>query len=827
MPIEPISVSRNTVREIDPTSRDGLWSSTHGSSNGGKDGSNGSSWDKAIGAARKLFGLDGKAERKEADEEADEARRSERSLRRPERAAPGFSGRALGRFGMSQPDGLLANLRSSTSSEEARAADASSEPPTRRDIHNADATESRAEPREKAEDVMAEAPLDESDAPALEVEEPIEDEEDDEKVGRSHVPMELPVLNRAQAPAVPLSVSQAPEARGPQVAAVATHSDPAAAQAIEPQDVRGQVAASIRSLSLAGETSAAQVEGSDTVVQMPSQAASLVSSRQAMADAVSAQPQPVRPIGQVPAEEGTASKVQAVLAAASGAVSNGAARPEGQSLAGQSGTLPAENAAPAAARNAAPASQVIQAAQSQSPQAPQATQSTETVPAPVAETPEASLAFDAEKAKAALSAALDRGQAAIRKGPAPAAAPQATQAKAMEMSSVTPSKAPESATSASANSLPATSSDAKGEGLQSFASDEAAKSHPQPKSATPAFGLRSSSPNRVADGQSEARAAAVANEQAQQVSANSRLASQGTQVAMAAANVAREGRPAVARPAGAAPVQGLGAAAAGAAPGGLTTAPSQAGMAGSASGQGHSQHGGSERGGSPADFEATLAARTGASKGGEKAGGDPAQAFDLKGASTGDARKAQAAAKAQTTSYVAKTAEEVKEVYKTLTRSIDRLVSSNQSTINLRINFDQGGSVALRVTMDGGQINTSMQTDVPGLEALIKQNWSDLANDWSQKGVKLTPPQFQQSPQQQGSSSDAWSHNQGSHDGRGFGSQGQEFSGAQGRRPNGASSSGRGNRAPGGESEIGLDASKVAASQGGEVITDKEIRTYA
>lgn len=204
-------------------------------------------------------------------------------------------------------------------------------------------------------------------------------------------------------------------------------------------------------------------------------------------------------------------------------------------------------------------------------------------------------------------------------------------------------------------------------------------------------------------------------------------------------------------------------------------------------------------------------------KSADKGSGDSGQAFDVKGLTSDSSRKGEAAAKARPTSYVSKTVEEMKEVVATLTKSIDRLVTTKPGTMNLKINFDQGGSMNLRITLDGSQVSTSMQTDVPGLEGMIKSNWSDLAGDWNQKGVKLNTPQFQQSAD---SSSDS------------KGESWNEFTEKQQNRQsgfNGSSSRGAGRKSENEQSSSNGSPSNTEndpeARQ--EVISDTEIKTYA
>ena len=122
--------------------------------------------------------------------------------------------------------------------------------------------------------------------------------------------------------------------------------------------------------------------------------------------------------------------------------------------------------------------------------------------------------------------------------------------------------------------------------------------------------------------------------------------------------------------------------------------------------------------------------------------GDASQGFQMSGSSSSSSSKTAFVAKAQPTRYASKSVNEVKEVYTALSKSVERLANTKSDTISIRINFDQGGSMALRVSMDGGKINATMQTDLPGLEGLIKSSWSELVADLSAKGLKLNAPQF-------------------------------------------------------------------------------------
>ena len=196
--------------------------------------------------------------------------------------------------------------------------------------------------------------------------------------------------------------------------------------------------------------------------------------------------------------------------------------------------------------------------------------------------------------------------------------------------------------------------------------------------------------------------------------------------------------------------------------------------------------------------------------------GEASQGFQMNGSSSASSNKSAAVAKSQPASYSSKTAEEVKEVYTALTKSVDRLVNTKGDTINVRINFDQGGSIALKVSMEGGQIKTMMQTDLPGLESMIKSNWSELAADWNAKGVKLNAPQFTNSEgglsREEGSSNFTQRENQSQN----------EFSGNSGSQ-----GSRRSERAVAGSNVDASHSESVSQVSESEVTGEGELKTYA
>ena len=192
------------------------------------------------------------------------------------------------------------------------------------------------------------------------------------------------------------------------------------------------------------------------------------------------------------------------------------------------------------------------------------------------------------------------------------------------------------------------------------------------------------------------------------------------------------------------------------------------------------------------------------------------QGFQLSNSQGASSSKSAFAAKAQPTSYASKGAEEVKEIYQTLSKSVERLVNTKGETVSIRINFDQGGTMALRVSMDGGQVNTTMQTDLAGLESLIKSNWSELASDWNAKGVKLNAPQFTQGG------------GEGSRDDGSMTFEQRESQSQNGSSSDSKAKSGRRSSTENGESHA--NASQVETStdeQNGSDVGEQELLTYA
>ncbi|TVR55907.1 MAG: hypothetical protein EA425_00340 [Puniceicoccaceae bacterium] len=70
------------------------------------------------------------------------------------------------------------------------------------------------------------------------------------------------------------------------------------------------------------------------------------------------------------------------------------------------------------------------------------------------------------------------------------------------------------------------------------------------------------------------------------------------------------------------------------------------------------------------------------------------------------------------------------------------MVTQGREEVSVRIRFQDGGSLSLRLTLENGLIRPQFTTTVAGLENAIKTHWSDLADEWQQRGLRLGQPGF-------------------------------------------------------------------------------------
>lgn len=354
--------------------------------------------------------------------------------------------------------------------------------------------------------------------------------------------------------------------------------------------------------------------------------------------------------------------------------------------------------------------------------------SVQPAPAQSGEAKSDTLAFDGERARRELSEGLRRSSEPNRPAPVSTAPIQGQISK--------PATPPSAAGDAGLNAKAELSSPV-GQNATSEAKPEATVAAPAGSQSRSSEAAPSSRPmNASMAGAEQQQRAPLAN--ASQASAEASAAAMQRQMAQsseAQAAASREFRPVETRPASnrgkshAVQNSGLGV--------------TQAGQTGSA---GQAQSGLSAPSQQRQNFERAPKQESGPALNAgpnakvEKA--DGGTAFNFGQAQTQSARRGEAAARMEQPSYSSKTPEEVKEVYQALSKGVERMINSKSDTISVRVNFQQGGSLSLKLSMDKGQVKASMQTDLPGLESMIKSHWSELASDWNARGVRLNAPQF-------------------------------------------------------------------------------------
>ncbi len=838
MPIEPTSVSKQSIREIESTSANfGSWTSMQGSSTGGKDRPVNSIWEKAISGAQKLFGS-GTSEstslkdKKDQDERAESRRSDTTALETSYDVMPGFSGRRFGSFGGAAFGGnAFGSVATSRAAPERSFGD-----------FDQSASFETANDRRNAESELREQPAENGRAP---VQEPAAKEKVVSEDGSEEDEIDK---EKRLAAAASKSVSKGVTVQTPLAPS------PATAQ-VPPATVQSELAASQQALANATVASGEQANSGAATTQptvsqssaAPSQnPAQSVSTPAAVAQgtpstvAPSATPQ--QSTQQAASSSGTsatttASDLSKSAATAQTAVEVTAAKPGEPAQSEVKAPVPAApvekplQAVKPDAEKSQPviveASKKVDAPISQATAEPSTKSAAETTLAkapsiakdlPVeANVPESKdpLGLDAAKAKDAISEAFGKANAAKVAAPAAQPAPVAA--------------APQPASQGPQASLTSEAS-LKGQASESNAPRPAEAGLTETKDLAATDGakrdLSAVAQQRAASAKSSVEASAQARVGNQDAAGfDAKLTQADASAKNSTGQFARESAVAAASRTQAPAGQARATAGSGTGASGTTGVNGVSGGQTLANGtttqDAQAQQGNSKNSdGDPAakqDFAAAMK-QAGVSKGTEKNPLDGGQAFDAK-VEAAATRRSEAAGKASQTSYVSKTAAEVKEVVATLTKSIDRLVTDKSGAMNLKINFEGGGSVKLRIRMEGGKVSTSMQTDVVGLEAAIKANWGELANDWNQKGVKLPPPQFQNSEAGKDSSFENLS----------------EFASRQERQPDDRTGDGR-SRNPGQASTnrgfssgapAGESVSSPAMERREQVISDKELKTYA
>ncbi|MBD5778673.1 hypothetical protein IEN85_04165 [Pelagicoccus sp. NFK12] len=814
MPIEPTSVSKPAVREVESSSASfGSWTSMQGSSTGGKDRPLNSLWEKAINGAQKLFGSDksGSAaleEKGEKEESQDSNTGRNVGSELGVQSTPSFSGRRFGSFGGAAFGGnTFGSVATSRAAPEASVNEfqAGSSFDTPKAKGGNEFSQSERPAAEKGP-----APSSESSSQGKAVSEDLAEDESTGKEKRMEAvpskpaPKSTPAQALVSPPPVQGAAAQPAQAPGLQQEAQATVAQSAAVPATtqSPANPSGPVEKAQAPQQAAVPSAVAQpksgngnpntqvpTEGGKT--QLPSQAATQA---QAAVTTNPAASKPAEAKAEAPATPVPSAKPLAV------------AKPEGEAV-----------ATPAADKTSKPE---MSSVGSSKPEAPANKPVSEThVPAKETlglskDTPAAKegLGFDVAKAKEAVSEAFAKTAAA--KPSAPAAQSPAGSSQSAPQGVAVPLEAASKAPASEVAATPRLGEIAKAE-TKEFSNADMSKRDGLASAQQRGAGNSKAAVEASSQGKSNAQEGVVVDGRTGQATTSAKVtANQFARESVAAAATRAQPASGQARSA-AAPTNSPATTAVGGVSGGAQT------MANSLNAQGAQQGSSQNSDGDPAakqDFAASLK-QASASKSSDKPL-DGGQSFDAKVEAAAN-RRTEAASKARQTSYVSKTAAEVKEVVATLTKSIDRLVTDKSGAMNLKLTFEGGGSLKLSISMEGGKVATSMQTDVVGLEAAIKANWGELANDWNQKGVKLSTPHFQNSEMGKDSSSSFENHS--------------DFASKQDRQAEGRMGDGRGRGAkqasnPRGFADGSADQGE-ARGQGSEprqqVVSDKELKAYA
>ena len=81
-------------------------------------------------------------------------------------------------------------------------------------------------------------------------------------------------------------------------------------------------------------------------------------------------------------------------------------------------------------------------------------------------------------------------------------------------------------------------------------------------------------------------------------------------------------------------------------------------------------------------------------------------------------------------------------VLETIQRLAEQAVTQGQNRLALTLRLEGGGSIRIRLVREGGEIHTLLNTDVPGLEALLRQHWSQFSQDSVDRGFRFQTLSF-------------------------------------------------------------------------------------
>ena len=81
-------------------------------------------------------------------------------------------------------------------------------------------------------------------------------------------------------------------------------------------------------------------------------------------------------------------------------------------------------------------------------------------------------------------------------------------------------------------------------------------------------------------------------------------------------------------------------------------------------------------------------------------------------------------------------------VLEMVNRMADQMAARSQDRLSMTVRFENGGSIQIRMTSDQGEIRTIFQTDLPGLEAALRQQWLQFSQEAQDRGNRLSSMAF-------------------------------------------------------------------------------------
>ncbi|MEZ5278648.1 MAG: hypothetical protein R3F07_19865 [Opitutaceae bacterium] len=81
-------------------------------------------------------------------------------------------------------------------------------------------------------------------------------------------------------------------------------------------------------------------------------------------------------------------------------------------------------------------------------------------------------------------------------------------------------------------------------------------------------------------------------------------------------------------------------------------------------------------------------------------------------------------------------------VLENIHRLAEQAVAQGQNRLSMSLRLEDGGRIRIRLVRDGGEIHTLLRTDVPGLEAAFRQQWSQFSQDAVERGFRFQTLSF-------------------------------------------------------------------------------------